>query len=140
MAKYEDVYEDVEKMFVESFANSGLERFVKVKMLAVGPSQKDIIKPAKASDIVRYLNDIDVFMFVNETVFDQLEEVSQRILIEEAIARIQYDSDKDKLSINKGDIHTPSLLLRKHGLDAYEAVQHNISQVLEKIKEEKSGK
>lgn len=137
MAKYEEVFEDVEKMFVEAFASSGLERFVRVKMLAVGAKQKDIIKPMKASDIVKHLNDIDIFLFVNETVFDRLEEVSKRILIEEAIARIQYDSEKDKLSINKGDIHTPGLLLRKHGLDAYESVHMNISQVIESLKEDK---
>lgn len=137
MAKYDDVFEDVGRMFIEAFAATDLERYgLRLRTISVGPTQKEVIKPAKAGDLVKYLNNIDIILFINETVFDKLEEVSQRILIEEAMARISYDTEKEKLSIEKGDVHTPSLFLQKIKLDPYLAVQANISQVLEKMKEE----
>lgn len=136
MAKYDDVYEDIEKMFVEGFVSSDLERYgLRLKVLAVPETTKDIIKPVKANDLVQYLNGIDIIMLVNQVVFDQLEELSQRILVEEAIARIKFDAEKEKLSIDKGDVHTPSLLLQKVTLPTYLAVQANVTQVLEKMKE-----
>lgn len=137
MAKYDDVYEDVGKMFVDAFAATDLERYgLRLRTISVGPTQKEIIKPAKAGDLVKYLNNIDIILFINETVFDKLEQVSKLLLIEEAMARISYDTEKEKLTIDKGDVHSPSLFLQKHTLDAYLAVQANVSQVLEQMKEE----
>jgi len=139
MAKYIDVDSDYEEMFQEAFMTKELDMILTLKVIAVD-KQKDVIKPTKASDVVRYLNGIDVFMFLNQEVFQKLEEVSQRVLVEEAIAQIKFDVEKEKLTIDKGDIHTPSLFLKKHTLDTYLAVQQNVSQVLEQMKEEKNDK
>lgn len=138
MAKYEDVSRDVKNMFDEAFVTADLDRLLTLKVLDV-EGQKDVIKPMAATEIIRFLNSIDVFIFINEEVFTQLAEVSQRILVEEAVAMIQYDDEKNKVKVDKGDLHTPSLFLRKYGLDAYEAAKLNIVQVKEQIKEQKNG-
>jgi hypothetical protein len=138
MANYKDVSDYVKDMFDEGFVTADLDRLLTLKVLDV-ENQKDVIKPAAATPIIRFLNSIDVFMFVNEEIFLGLEEVSQRILVEEAVAMVQYDDEKNKVKVDKGDLHTPSLFLRKYGLDAYEAAKLNIVQVKEQLKEQKNG-
>lgn len=138
MGKYVDVSDETLKMFQEKFEATQLQYVLKMKVLAVA-SQKDLIVPTKASGIVQHLNGIDLFFFINEEVFDGLEEVSKHLLIEEAMARVNFDEEKEKLTINKGDIHTPSLYLQKHGLNAYLAAIQNIAQVIEGMKQDKKA-
>jgi hypothetical protein len=135
MAKYEEVYEDTKELVDAAFQKSNLHVLMNMRVLRV-EKQKEVIKVAKAGDMVRFLNGIDVFMFIHEDLFDRLEAESKNILIEEAIARIKFDVEKEKLTIDKGDVHTPSLLLKKHGFNKYEAMMMNISQVAETLKEE----
>ena len=134
MAKYIELEEDIEKMFEEAFRATELDLVLTMKVIAVD-KQTEVIKPMKATDIVKYLNSIDLFMFVNQEVFQNLEEVSQRVLVEEAIAQVKFDVEKERLKIDKGDIHTPSLFLQKHSLETYLSVKHNVTQVLEQMKE-----
>jgi molybdopterin/thiamine biosynthesis adenylyltransferase len=136
MAKFEEVYESTQEMFDEVMRASELDLVITAKVLRV-EKQKEVIVPKKATPIVTYLNNIDVFFFVQDEVFDRLEDVSKRYLVEEAIARLAFDPEKNKLSILKGDVETFNLLLRKYSLDIYESMKANISQVVQEIKEDK---
>lgn len=136
MAKYNDAFESTQEMFAEVWRASGLDLVLTAKVISVD-KQKEVIVPKKASPIMKYMNDIDVFFFVNDLVFDRLEDVSKRYLVEEAVARVAFDPEKEKLSILKGDVETFNLLLRKYSLDIYESMKANISQVEQQIKEDK---
>lgn len=136
MEKFSEVFESTQDMFDEAMRTSGLDVLITAKVLRV-PKQKEVIVPKKATPIISFLNNIDIFFYVQEEVFDRLEEISKRYLVEEAVNRIAYNFERSTIAINKGDVETQLLLLRKYGLDIYEALKVNIDQVETKLKEEK---
>lgn len=136
MSKFNDVVESTQEMFDEVMRISELDIVITVKVLHV-ENQKDVIVAKKATPREKYLNDIDVFFLVNDEVFDRLEDVSKRYLVEEAIASVGFDPEKNRVSIIKGDVETFNLLLKKYSLDIYETMKANISQVKQEIKEDK---
>ena len=83
----------------------------------VNNKQKEIYKLIKNNDLTKYKTNVDVFMVINEKVFDQLSDVHKIIIADEALAGIHYDFEKDKLTIGKADFTTFSGLLQKYGAD-----------------------
>lgn len=136
MAKFEEVFESTQELFNEVLRDSGLDVVLRTKILRV-EKQKDMISPKKASPIVKYLNDIDVIFTVNDEVFDRLSDINKRYLVEEAVTKVGFNPENEKITIIKGDVDTFNLLLRKYSLDIYESMKMNISQVLQEIKEDK---
>lgn len=136
MAQFDEVVESTQDMFDEVIRISELDIVLTFKILRV-EKQKEVIVPKKATPIVKYLNDIDVFFFVNDEVFDRLQDIHKRYLVEEAVARLSHNPENDKLTILKGDVETFQLLLRKYSLDTYEGMKMDISQVTQDIKEDK---
>ncbi len=136
MAKFFEITdEDIVDQLKTAFELRDLHLVMKMEIIGV-EKQKEPIKVTKASDLVRFLSGIDIVIYVNEDVFMRLEEPSKAILVDESMSRIVYDSEKDNIKIEKGDVHTQSLVLEKHGFEQYQSMMINISQVLEQIKEE----
>ena len=78
----------------------------------------------------------DLYIFVNEQIFEQLEDWQKVIVAEEALAGVYFDTEKDKLEIKKGDVETFSGLLSKYGYDRYEVVRESIKTLYQVEKEE----
>jgi hypothetical protein len=68
----------------------------------------------------------DIIILLNEQIFEQLDEEQKLMVVEELIARIYFDNEKDKISIVSPDVNTFSLLLRKYGYDKYEVLHESI--------------
>jgi hypothetical protein len=116
MAKFEQPFEDTKAIFDSLILNANLDRYVTIEVL-VNNKQREIYKPIKTNDLTKYKTGVDVFLIINEKVFDQLSEVQKVIIGDEAISGIHYDSEKDKLTISKTDFTTYSGILKKYGAE-----------------------
>ncbi len=135
MAKYEDPFKDTQEIFEGVIANADLERYVNIKLLSDNKS-KTITKVVKANPLLKFETKNDLYIFVNEQVFEQLEGWQKLIVAEEALAGVYFDGEKDKLEIKKGDVETFSGLLSKYGYDRYEVVRESIKTLYQVEKEE----
>lgn len=118
MAKFEEPFEDSKELFTTLIATAELNRSVNIEVL-VNNRQKDIYKLYKTNDLTKYKTGVDVFIVINEKVFDQLSDEQKLIVADESIAGIHYDSEKEKLTISKPDVSTFSGLLKKYGEKMY---------------------
>lgn len=116
MAKFEQPFEDTKAIFDSLILNANLDRYVTIEVL-VNNKQREIYKPIKTNDLTKYKTGIDVFLVINEKVFDQLSEVQKVIIGDEAISGIHYDNEKDRLVISKTDFTTYSGILKKYGAE-----------------------
>ena len=116
MAKFETPFTDTTEIFDSLIISANLDQYVNIEVLT-NNRQKEIYKLIKTNDLTKYKTNIDVFVVVNEKVFEQLSDVQKVIIADEALAGIHYDTEKDKLVISKTDFSTFSGLLRKYGAD-----------------------
>lgn len=116
MAKFEQPFEDTKAIFDSLILNANLDRYVTIEVL-VNNKQREIYKPIKTNDLTKYKTGVDVFLVINEKVFDQLSDVQKVIVADEAISGIHYDSEKEKLVISKTDFTTFSGILKKYGAE-----------------------
>jgi hypothetical protein len=125
MAKFEEVFEDTQALFTNFTAQVDNLRGVNIKILAQN-RLKEIAKVVKANDLVKHMTNEDIIILLNEQVFEQLEDEQKLMVVEEQIAKIYYDEEKEKLSIVNPDVNTFSLLLRKYGYERYERLNESI--------------
>jgi hypothetical protein len=116
MAKFEQPFEDTKAIFDSLILNANLDRYVTIEVL-VNNKQREIYKPIKTNDLTKYKTGVDVFLVINEKVFDQLNDVQKVIIGDEAVSGIHYDSEKEKLVISKTDFTTYSGILKKYGAE-----------------------
>lgn len=95
------------------------------------PKLKVVGKVIKANEIVKHLNDIDVVILLNETIFDQLEEEQKMIVAEELVAEIFYDSEKDVLKLIKPDLVTFSGVVAKYGYEKYMRKKESVASLFQ---------
>jgi len=116
MAKYEDVFEDTKRTFDQVIVDYDLDGKVDIKLLADN-KLKEIGKLQKTPPYVKYMTGEDLVVFVNETVFEMLDEASQIITAETILAGVHFDAEKDKLVINKPDFTVHTGVLQKYGAE-----------------------
>ena len=131
MAKFDELFDDVQEVFDNAVNRTTLERQVKIKIVA-NDKLKEIYKVVKTNDLTKYLSDdIDVVIIVNQVIFDQLEDDMKDIVADEALAYINFDPEKDKVTLGKTDLNTFTPILKKYGFEAYEQVQEVIKSLFE---------
>jgi len=136
MAKFEDIYETTQNTFNKALDNTMLPQFVEFKLLS-NDKQKQVIKVFKAGEILNHMTNVDIFIVLNEGIFDQLEEEQQLLVVEEAIAYVYYDGERDILKILKPDLTTFSGIITKYGIDSYMSVKESITTLYAAKEEEK---
>lgn len=136
MSKYVEISDDLQKQFNEiRDKQTSLPDYVEIKLLH-DPKLKTIYKPIRASNVVQYLNQIDAFIFFNEDLLDMLDDESRKIAIEEALAYISYDSEKEVLSIAQPDLISFSGLVSKYNDKFFR--YHEITKTLLQQKEDEA--
>jgi hypothetical protein len=135
MATYVEVLDETDKVFREVLMTTTLERYLKVQLLADN-GLKEIGKVVKANDLVKYVSEKDIIVIINEDIFLQLEDVQQLMVAESLLAGISFDTEKDKIVINKPDVVTHSGILRRYTYGNYERLQESIKTLFE-VKENK---
>jgi hypothetical protein len=139
MAKYNDVFPDTKEIFDEVIVGANLDNFVNILVLADN-KQKDIGKVVKANPILKYKTDDDVVVIINESIFELLDDSLKLITAEMIMAGISYNSEKDKIEINKPDFTIHTGLLKKYGGDVcinlHEVIRAAFAQKAEQDAEE----
>jgi hypothetical protein len=131
MSKFEEVFEDTLELFQKHINESSIPKFIKIKILSNNKIKKDFGLVNKSQDIVKYMTDYDIIIQVNEPIFDQLEDTQEEYVVNDLLAKIVYDMDKDKITIINPDVSTFSGVLRKYGIDTYQSIKESISVLLE---------
>ena len=131
MAKFEEVFPDVQEIFDTVIDITELERFIDFKVIA-NNKLKEICKVAKTNDVTKYLGGVDVVIIVNQLIFDQLPTSMQEMVAIEALTYVHFDDEKDKVTIKKPDVSTFSGVLKKYGYDEYEKLQESIKSLYDK--------
>ena len=140
MADFYEPHEDTMSIFNGVIANKELDRVVSIAIRS-NNRQKEIYTIQKSSELMKSETNKEVFIVVNELIFEQLEEIHQVLVAEEAVTAIVYDFEKDKLTIKKGDVGITkrgafSGIIQKFGPDMYEVVQESIKTLYNAEKEE----
>ena len=105
--------EAIVEMVKDRFAENGFENYMNLQVMAI-EKQKDVIKVAKAPEPTEFLLDIEdtIQVFVYENVFNQLDEETQKFLVEFALQSVWFDSEKGRVMIERNP-YTPLFELRK---------------------------
>jgi|APCry1669189534_1035231.scaffolds.fasta_scaffold46270_2 hypothetical protein len=134
MAKFEEPFEDTKALFDRVIHEAGLTDYVDIAVITNNKS-KDLFKVNKSNDLLKYRSGDDVIIVINESIFEKLTDEQKRIVVEEAIAYISYDSEKDKVVITQPDFLAHSGILRKHGFAAIEVLRESIKTLYQADKE-----
>ncbi len=130
--KYEQILTETEELFYKVLDKTSIPKAVTFQLISA--NIKDIGKIVKASDLVRYVSDgVDVFVILNETIFDKLVDDQKTLILEELLAQVFMDPESGKITLIKPDINTFSLLLTKYGIDFYMGVKESISSIINEL-------
>jgi predicted RNA-binding protein with PUA domain len=137
MAKFQEVFEDTQKLFTTHI--NSIDSLTEIQIKVLGNNKlKEIGKVVKANDLLKHLAGEDVVVLLNEAIFEQLDDEQKVMVVEELIAPIHFDAEKDKLTLTAPDVKTFSLFLRKYGYAKYEVLTESIRTLLTKEGEEEA--
>ena len=139
MAKYEAPYDDTLDLYNQLIERAGLSNYLNITIL-VDNKQKKITAVKKCSESEKYKTGDDVNIIINQTLLDQLQPDQIQIVMEESLAGIHYNTEKDKLETTNPDVITYSGVLAKFGFDKWNVVRESIItlQQAEKQQEDES--
>lgn len=137
--EFYEPHEDTLSIFNGVIANKELDRVVSIAIRS-NNKQKEIYSIQKSSDLMKAETNKEIYIVINEVIFEQLEEIHQVLVAEEAITAIVFDAEKDKLSVKKGDVGITSRgafsgVLQKFSPEMYEVVQESIKTLYNVEKE-----
>ena len=144
MSKLFNSSEDVESMVRAEFEKAGLDTLIKQNVIGTSKA-REMIKISKASPETEFLTKREgmVTIVVYEAAFDRLDEKQQKFIVEGAVSCISYDSEKDKILLDKSEMNMLNRMRHKYNndvLDAFETGVMAISQIEMEEKEAKEAK
>lgn len=113
---YYEVSEDVIDLFKKTLDEKSLPFDVKLKFQG-NSKQKYFVEISKIPEKFAWLLDADVLVSFNEDFFYKIDELAQKILIEEEIDKIYVNADTGKLKMLQPDFVSFSGLINKYGPD-----------------------
>tara|TARA_R110000772_G_scaffold102947_4_gene203797 strand:+ start:1311 stop:1718 length:408 start_codon:yes stop_codon:yes gene_type:complete len=129
MAKYNDPWEDTMLVFDAVVSRLNLEN-VRIKVLGDNNLKRVVCKVQKANDLLKYETNNDVYVFINEIIFEGLTDELKVLAIDEVLSGIVVNA-KGNISVKAGDIKTFSGLIRKHTYENYEILQESVKTLFE---------
>lgn len=139
MSKYTEVSQDVQELFNKVLESTSIPEWIQFKVLN-NLTAKFPIKVFKANEITNYLTKVEIVVLVNEEFLDILDEEAKTILIEEELAKVLYDSEKDKIVILNPDYITFKSIQNKYSDKLVRAKELVDSVIRQKEEDEKERK
>lgn len=130
--KLDGVLKETEDLFVNVLDGTSIPKSIRFELIASN-DMKDVGKVAKANEILKYMTEVDIIVLINETIFDRLGDDQKKMIIEELLAQVYWDSNSGKIKLIKPDVNTFSLLIKKYGIDFYLGVKDSIASVLNEL-------
>lgn len=125
MPKYENPFPETQELYTKAIINANLAQFINISVLSDNLS-KEIFVVHKANALLKFRTNDDIVIVVNEKIFDQLTPEQRVIVVEESIASISYDSEKDKIVISKPDVVTFSGILDKYTFETWNTLKESV--------------
>lgn len=108
-----------------------------IKFVFVANSkQKKLIKITKITDTYSYLLDADILVIFNEDYYNNFDEQTRLILVEQEIDKIEFDLEKGTISIKEPEINTSCGIIEKFTLKLVENA-NKLQKEYEKQKKDK---
>jgi len=82
--------------------------------------QKTLITIKKIPDNYSMIIDADLIVTFNEDFFDAFDDISKNVLIDQELAKVEFNSEKNTLKIAKADLVTSSSIIKKYSLKSVE--------------------
>lgn len=130
--KLDGVLKETEELFIKVLNETSIPKSIRFELISAD-DMKEVGKVAKANEILKYMTDIDIIVLLNEHIFDKLAEDQKRMIIEELLAQVYWDSNSGKIKLIKPDVNTFSLLIKKYGIDFYLGVKDSIAASLNEL-------
>lgn len=134
--------EDIAELIYDEFSKTGLDNYgIDLKLMSTKKA-KDIIKVSKASATTEFIikKESVIQVCVYEAAFDRMTDEDKLILLELAFSTINFDSEKDKLSVDSN----PYTLLfngkRKYGAEKVLNLMELTYAIISQIEEEEKMK
>ena len=146
MGKYSrDLDEKYEKKIKEMATQKGFREYgVTVEPICLNSKKSygEIIKP---NEFVKLFTGDEnmIGVAVNAELFDTLDDETTSFLIDHLLSQVWFDSEKEKISINKPEISVSLEMLHKYknvATQKLEAAYYGLQQIEQKKKEEKEMK
>jgi hypothetical protein len=125
MAKFDEPFEDTQALYDEKIKAVGLDQFINITVV-VNNTAKELFKVNKANDLLKYRTGDDVLIVLNEKIFEQLTDAQKHIVVEDSLASIHFDTEKDRLIITKPDVIAYSGILSKFTFETWNVVRESI--------------
>lgn len=130
--------EENQTLIEDLFEETGLNNYMQLRLIG-RPKAKEVIKVSRPNDVAKHVGNLPddvVVVVVYEEAFDRLDEKNKKLLVNDALAMIQYDSEKDKISIG-----TPQIVVTVGGRQMYGDELINAAEMgvlaIQQIEEEK---
>lgn len=144
MAKLSELSEDNVKIVNDVIDERDLNRYMEFKLFSIS-KMATVIKVNKASaqtEAIAKKQDLCVIT-IYEEAFDRLDEPSKKLIVENAISQVGYDTEKGRIIITQPDICVTSGARQIYGdalLNAVESSSLAIQQIADEEKERKESK
>tara|TARA_R110002050_G_scaffold34397_2_gene86787 strand:+ start:5253 stop:5660 length:408 start_codon:yes stop_codon:yes gene_type:complete len=135
MGKFETPFEDTLETFKNLISVAELDRYINIDIVSDN-NMKKIYSVSKTNEYTKFKVGVDATIFLNELIFEQLNDLHRTIVAEEAIAALYFNTEKDKLEVKTPDVKTFSGILAKYK-DHYESLQESIRTLYEMEKNKK---
>ena len=136
--------EDYVKLVEEVVAETGLDRMgVDFQVYNLLKTKNEVVRVQKANEIAEILTNREDLVIVSifEKAFDKVDVKTQRLWTEAALAKVSYDTEKDKLVIGgEPTLTIPLGMYHKYdklAVDMAELEQLTLQQIRDEEEEEK---
>jgi hypothetical protein len=144
MAKLTMASPDLEKLVQEVAQEMGLTQMGIEFQALNAKKSKEIVKVSKANEVTEILSDKEnlVVVICYEEAFDRVEEKERWMWIRQALDKVSYDPEKDKISLTTPMVSVPLGFYQKYGnvaLQNAELALLTIQQIEDEEKERKEA-
>jgi len=124
MAKFFEISEENQEIFDSIWQESGMFNYIDLKILGV-PKAKEVIKVQKTNPQAEYLGKCpdSIIVVVYEQAFDRLDDRGKKLLAEDALSLVSFDSEKEKIIVG-----APQIVVSVGGRAKYGDELINISE------------
>jgi len=136
MAKFEHPTEDTVKEVNDVFLALIEERYgVKFNIL-VNNDQKEVFKVKKYTADIKFAFGYDFQIVINEVILEGLPPVERNLCIQEELAGVSFDPERDVVNIKKGDFTSHRMFVDKHSYEKVIVLRESIQSLYDKKKED----
>lgn len=135
MGKFSKVSEDLNEKFNKVLNQTTIPKWIEFELRS-DDKQNKLIKVVKLNELMLVLtNGIQFAVIINETIFEQLDDENQEMVIHECLAGVSV-SDTDAVSYTQPDFTTYKGVLQKYGSDSIIAMKEIVESLYDAKKQQ----